>query len=232
MKRSDLRGIVFDLDGTLCCYEVGIAEALVNSLADAGQSPHLFDPVESAALRFDRLWREHEARREDAHTICRRAFQQLLAEAGSPNESLASELSRTYSRLRLASVALFPGTRESLASLRLRYRLGLLTNGPSDLQWGKIRRLSIGSLFDAIVVAGDVGHYKPDARAFRWTAKQLKLRCREIMFVGDSPSTDIAGARAAGFYSAWIRTPNTETVPEIAADLVIDDLRELRKVLL
>ncbi len=232
MKRSDLRGIVFDLDGTLCHYEVGIAEALADSLTRTGNPRNMLGVLGSAAERLDNLWREYESRRSSAAEICFRAFRELLIEAGSPNEPLAAKLSETYSRIRLASVALYPGAYESLAALRPCYRIGLLTNGPSDLQWGKIHRLSIEPLFDTIVVAGDVGSYKPDARAFRLTAKQLGLRSKEIIFVGDSPSADIAGARAAGFYSAWIRHPRVEIAPEAAADLVIDDLRELRKVLL
>ncbi len=232
MKRSDLRGIVFDLDGTLCHYEVGIAEALSDSLMRTGNPRDMFGVLESAADRFDDLWRKYESRRGSATEICFRSFRELLIEAGSPNEPLAGKLSEIYTRIRLASVALYPGAHESLAALRPCYRMGLLTNGPSDLQWGKIRRLSIEPLFDTIVVAGDVGRYKPDARAFRLTARQLGLRSEEIIFVGDSPSADIAGARAAGFYSAWIRHPRVEIAPETTADLVIDDLRELRKVLL
>jgi len=232
VKRSDVQGVVFDLDGTLCRYEVGIAEALAESLALAGKPRELFGPLEHVVARIDRLWREYEAQRESAAAICFRTFETLLREAGSPSNVLASTLSGTYSSIRLASVALYPGTRESLADLRPRYRLGLLTNGPSDLQWSKIRRLSIESLFDAIIVAGDIGHYKPDARAFRWVAKQLELPSEQIMFVGDSLSADIAGACAAGFYSAWIRSPEAENIPETPADFVIDDLRQLRKVLL
>ena len=232
MKRSDLRGIVFDLDGTLCHYEVGIAEAIANSLTRTGNPGDMLGALEGIANRFDDLWREYESRRGNAAEICFRAFRELLIESGSPDELLAGRLSEIYSRIRLASVALYPGVQESLAALRPCYRMGLLTNGPSDLQWSKIRRLSIEPLFDTIVVAGDVGRYKPDARAFRLTAKQLGLRGDEIIFVGDSPFADIAGARAAGFYSAWLRNPRVEIAPEIAADLVIDDLRELRKVLL
>ncbi len=232
VNRSDLRGIVFDLDGTLCHYKVGIAEALASCLVCAGQSPQMFGPLKSAATRFDRLWRDHESKHESAALIVRQAFQTLLCESGSPSDTLAAKLAKIYGEIRLASVALYPGASKSLVELRPRYRLGLLTNGPSDLQWSKIRHLSIEPLFDQIVVAGDVGHYKPDARAFRWTAKQLGLRCKEIVFVGDSPSADVAGARAAGLYCAWIRRTSTARIPEVVADVVVSDLRDLRKVLL
>ncbi|MBN1859546.1 HAD family hydrolase [Candidatus Bipolaricaulota bacterium] len=232
MKRSDLRGVVFDLDGTLCHYEIGIAEALSACLVQAGESPQTLGPLQQAGARFDRLWRDHESQHESANMICRHAFQTLLREHGSSSDTLAAKLSTIYAEIRLASVALYPGTAESLAALRPGYRLGLLTNGPSDLQWRKIRRLSIESLFDRIVVADDVGRYKPDVRIFRWTAKQLGLSCKEIVFVGDSPSADIAGARAAGLYCAWIHRASATRIPEIVADVVVTDLRELRKVLL
>lgn len=82
-------------------------------------------------------------------------------------------------------------------------RLGMITNGSSLVQNGKIEQLGIRSLFDVIVVSGEEGIQKPDPSIFRLTLDRLGAASQAAWFVGDHPVNDIAGARSAGLTAIW-----------------------------
>jgi HAD superfamily hydrolase (TIGR01509 family) len=142
------------------------------------------------------------------------------------------QLSEDYAAIRMPSVKLFPGARDLLVALRPAYRIGLLTNGPSEMQWTKIREMEIESLFDAIVVAGDIGIYKPDPRAFAAVLGKLGHEARDAVYVGDSLPMDIAGAAGAGLRSVWIRRNGERPDPELRPEHTLADVVELKEMLL
>jgi FMN phosphatase YigB (HAD superfamily) len=71
--------------------------------------------------------------------------------------------------------------------------------------------------FDAIVTSGEVGVAKPDARIFEIAARLLGVPTAAAWHVGDSLSTDVAGAHNAGLAAAiWLnrtRRPSDGAAP-------------------
>lgn len=92
-----------------------------------------------------------------------------------------------------------PGARRIVAELRKRYRVYAATNGLSSLQR---RRLSEFSL-DGIFISEEIGAIKPNADFFRYILHALSAAPSECLVVGDSLSSDIAGAQAAGIDCVW-----------------------------
>ena len=78
------------------------------------------------------------------------------------------------------------------------YILGAVTNGVSALQNMKLDTAGIRSLFDVVVVSGDIGIYKPDRRIFDEAARRAGVQNSECLFVGDHPVNDVQGALGAG----------------------------------
>ena len=100
---------------------------------------------------------------------------------------------------------------EALAILRklrdLGVRTAIVTNIPKDRtadQWRKIRTMGLDSLFDQIIVSGELDIHKPDRRIFDHAAGLLGVSNRECLFVGDDPASDVAGARNAGMEVLWL----------------------------
>lgn len=87
------------------------------------------------------------------------------------------------------------------------WRLGVLTNGPSDHQRRKFQVLQLERWIpgENIVVSGDCGILKPDVRLFRFAETKLGLNPVSTMLVGDSYENDILGAEAAGWQCFWLR---------------------------
>jgi len=224
--------VAFDLDGTLCYYAVSTQEAIAEALRRADCSTDLVGDPDEAAARYHALWWEMEHNGSSVASLRERVWQCLLAERGVEQTGLARELARTYAQVRVPSVRLYEGARELLCDLGDVYRLGLLTNGPSDMQWPKIEHLGLRSLFSVILVSGDVGVHKPDRLIFEQFLRLLGVPAKEVLFVGNSYRSDIVGAKDVGMHSAWIRDADAEESGNGAADIEINSLAVLRERLL
>jgi len=78
------------------------------------------------------------------------------------------------------------------------YRLGVLTNGPSDLQRAKMRAAGLDGLFEGVAISAEVGHGKPAPQAFAHVAAMLNVDAAQCVMVGDSIPRDVHGAIGAG----------------------------------
>ena len=100
------------------------------------------------------------------------------------------------------------------------------------MQWEKIGMLGFDQHFDALIVAGDVGIYKPDVRAFEKLLAKLEVAAEHSLFVGDSYCADILGAHNAGMHTAWIKRTESDMTDSVQPTLVRSDTSSLREVLL
>jgi putative hydrolase of the HAD superfamily len=154
-----------------------------------------------------------------------------LAGYGIHDEVLAADLARAFPGIRRQQFELFPGAAALLGELRADgYLLGLLTNGPPDLQRAKIRATGIEDAFDAVAISGEVGVGKPNPDVFRFVLAGLGVDASEAVMVGDNPKRDIGGGQAVGMRAIRI-DPNGYGRPEgMNADAEIDDITQVRGV--
>ncbi|RED86581.1 HAD family hydrolase [Cohnella phaseoli] len=95
--------------------------------------------------------------------------------------------------------------REVVLELKKRYKTGLITNGKTAIQYGKIDRLGIRDDFDLILVSEEAGIKKPDPRIFELALERLRLQPEECVYVGDHPVNDMEGASQIGIGGIWMK---------------------------
>ena len=85
-------------------------------------------------------------------------------------------------------------------------KLGIITNGPSEHQWSKVKALGVEKWIDRenIIVSGDHGINKPDVRIFEIMQEKLQLPIDSLYYIGDLLENDIVGANNAGWKAIWI----------------------------
>jgi HAD superfamily hydrolase (TIGR01509 family) len=111
-----------------------------------------------------------------------------------------------YKRMCVDMVDMFvipePGARDLLAELRQRgVPYAILTNGWSPLQQAKAKCVG----FDGpVLVSADLGIQKPEPAGYAALAAALGASPDEIAFVGDTPSSDVAGALRVGMFAVWL----------------------------
>ena len=128
------------------------------------------------------------------------------------------------------------GTFDAVAALSdAGYQLGCITNTLADgaAIRAMLRRHGFEAMMRSVVVSTEEGRRKPCRTLFEKSMRELAVAPAESVFVGDSPTHDVGGARAAGMFAVLTRQYVTRPYPDDAPrpDAVIDHLRELAGVL-
>ena len=112
-------------------------------------------------------------------------------------------------------------------------RLGIITNGPSEHQWSKIKTLGVERWIDKenIIVSGDYSINKPDVRIFEIMQEKLQLPNDFLYYIGDSIENDIVGANNAGWKSIWINRYKQKSSKEVDIYKIAENNNELFEII-
>lgn len=102
-------------------------------------------------------------------------------------------------------VGLHPNTETMLKGFRDKgIPVGVVTNGGTETQWGKLRKTGIADLVTACVVSQEFGSWKPDPAVFNHALHLIGADAESTLFVGDNSEHDILGAIGVGMRTAWM----------------------------
>ena len=112
-------------------------------------------------------------------------------------------------------------------------KLGIITNGPSEHQWAKIKALGVEKWIakENIIVSGDYGINKPDVRIFEIMKEKLQLPNDSLYYIGDSIENDIVGANNAGWKSIWINRYKQKSPKEVDIYKIAENNNELFEII-
>jgi putative hydrolase of the HAD superfamily len=159
------------------------------------------------------------------------SWRTALLRSGVDDRQLAAELAEAFPNLRRQKHIVYPDTVPVLSDLSQTCSLGLLTNGAPDLQRRKIEGAGLWAFFNEVLISGEIGIGKPDRRIFEMLVAKLKSRVETTLMIGNSLSTDIAGAQEAGLRAVWINRTGKTRENSVAPDWEISSLNELASIL-
>lgn len=128
------------------------------------------------------------------------------------------------------AVTPLPDALEVLATLKSRYRIGIISNtvGSGDRELAEVlSRAGMTDLIDSLVTSRDFGRAKPDPAIYIEGARRLGVPLSLTCMVGDRLDTDVAGAINSGIPSIWLRHPGAAPNAEIVPTHVITGLKEI-----
>jgi putative hydrolase of the HAD superfamily len=133
-----------------------------------------------------------------------------------------------------------PPMDSAIAAVQLlakKYPLALI----SDTAWtpGRVLRQlfahhKILDCFRVLIFSGEIGVTKPHPQMFQLALNGLGIQPHECLHIGDLQRTDIAGAKAVGMHTAWIRRPiyAGNEQQDHGPDVVVRSVMETAKKLL
>ena len=226
------KAVLFDLDDTLCDYAAArearlrIAFKRYAACKERGREGIDLDRMIAASIQLHPHGADH--------------FGELFSRFGVDDPAEASAAADWYRTNRFHGLKLFPGVDEVFRIVReglSRHRasashpLGIVTNGPAEVQRAKLDLLGIKSLVDFAVVSEEFGVAKPDPSIFHEALRRAGVDAGEAVFVGDSVEFDMVGARDAGIPSVWVNRNGatwTESGPPPTREVrSLDDLPRL-----
>ena len=222
MLTRAIKAVLFDLDGTLYDRD-RLAVALF-------EEQYAEFASELRGVARERFLRDVHAMDDHGHGSKEDGYAKLV-QAWGLEAALADRLFAHFWRRFDGHCRLDSGTLDVLDELRRRgMKLGIITNGPREMQRRKLAVLGLDRSFDTVVVSGEEGVRKPDAEIFRRALTRLGVAAHEALFVGDHPVADIEGAHGAGLRPVWMFVPYW-TPPTVPDPFVIGSLSELMPIL-
>jgi len=213
------RAIFFDADDTLFDYPQAERAALLACLAgfQVRCGPETFIAV--YRRHNHDVWREFERGETDQATLRVERFRRLAAELELPGLPL-EKVSTFYLEALACQSQLLPGALETIRGLAARFPLALITNGIAAVQNKRFAASPITPYFRSIVISEEVGIAKPDPCIFRPALEKLGVKAGDVLYAGDSVTSDMAAARNAGMDFCWIN-PSGAPAPAGFAPLFI-----------
>ncbi len=203
--------IIFDLDGTLIKHTWQLDQITKTLWARFA--------AELAPVTHDEFYKLFWAKNEDmwymavdgvldGETANKYSYINTLR-ALRQDTTLAEPMARYWNELVLDKAVPFEDTFTVLDALRKNYTTGILTNGFTTLQRGKINRHNLAAHVDFTLIAEEVGHYKPDKEIF-FKALQMagNISPWQTLYVGDNLIADIQGAQEVGIKPIFINPSN------------------------
>ncbi len=191
----DAGGVLLDLDYAFVkrLTDARGCDASIRDLseAEAHARKSIHDRVAGGG-RVGEAWRDY--------------FRILLTRVGvAPEacEEVIDTLWDAHQRFGLWTVAI-PGAVETVRTLkRAGYRIGVVSNAEGRVE-KDLAAAGYDDLLEVVVDSHVVGVEKPDPAIFRIALERLSADASSAVFVGDVPSVDVNGARAAGIRAVLV----------------------------
>ena len=125
------------------------------------------------------------------------------------------------------------GAANLLNTLRGRVKLGIITNGFTELQQVRLERTGFRDHFDVLIISEQVGAAKPHPYIFEHALSAMGHPSRDkVLMVGDNPDSDILGGLNAGLHTCWVNADNKAEPTDIKPHYQVSSLTELESLLM
>ena len=208
---SEVRALIFDLDGTLIDSKLDLALAVNAALAEMGRGPlsHelIFSYVGKGAPSLIASALGDGATEED----CLRGLEFFI---------------KYYSVHKLDNTVLYPGVREALDALA-GMPMAVLTNKPVGASRGILQGLGLAGHFRFVYGGNSFERKKPDPMGVETILREFGVAAVQSMVIGDS-EVDVQTARNAGTWVCGVSYGfGSHRLAEYPPDILVDSLTEL-----
>ena len=163
----------------------------------------------------------------------------LVNDANGENDAndelvkLAHEIGAEFLRLTNKYFCLLPDTDKAVRYLASKYPLTIISNGFKEVQYYKFEHSGLAPYFTHTLISEEVGINKPQPGIFEIALERNGITADEALMIGDSYTSDIAGAKAAGIDQVWIKDErrNGLTDEGLTATYIIPKLTDIMHIL-
>jgi len=222
--------LLFDADNTLLDFNKGERCALMEVLTD---SPLAFsDEVYEVYHKInDDLWKKLEMGEIERSRLRVARFEQLFEHYGFNDDICGEMIDSKFLSVMSEQAYIIDGVYEVLEELSSKYELYLVTNASVAIQKKRLSKTEFDKYFKKYYISEEIGAHKPQKEFFEAVINDIGDPDRSrYLVIGDSLTSDIKGAVDSGLRCCFYNPEGIE-VSEIIPDYVIDDIRDLLKIL-
>jgi putative hydrolase of the HAD superfamily len=209
--------LFFDLDNTLWDFSTNSCLAMKQTLQQNNILEKLpsFDSYFQVYEQINKsLWSDYHSKKITKQTLIVERFARSFNEFGLFHPDW-KELNRQYLENMALQTALFPGTIETLSTLKGKgYQMHIITNGFSEVQNAKLNNCGLTVFFTKVFISEEIQTTKPHSRIFEHALKSTNALKKKSLMIGDSWETDIEGALAFGMDQIMFLNHNLHELPD------------------
>lgn len=231
--------LLLDFDDTLVDNSVVPAsvERACHAIAAAVPALSASALLDANSAAWRTYWPDVEQRcwlgEMDILDVSREVWRRALVACGHDDSAIVDLAFDTHHEIGREMDRLFDDVPDFLAALRKAgIAAAVVSNSSVRSQLARLEAVGLSRSFDAVVISGEIGVAKPDRAIFQEALDRLRLPSVDVWHVGDSLSTDVAGAAAAGIRTVWLNRRQRAIGPgDPRPDLEVASLRGLRDLL-
>ena len=224
--------ILFDADETLLDFDKDETQALTTIMKKYGIETS-DDNIKAYKEINLGLWKALERGEIDKPTLKKIRFTLFFEKIGFVTDEDHYKINEEYLANLSGGGNLLTGAKELIEKLKAEgYDLYIVTNGIEHTQKRRLTRAGILPCFTDIFVSETIGHQKPKKEYFDFVLSHIKEKdIGRVLLVGDSLTSDIAGAVNAGITCAWLRHDKAADYSAYQPDFIIDDISQVEALL-
>jgi len=220
--------IYFDLDNTLLDHnsaEEKAQQAIYKNNPEL-QTVSMKQWLETYQAINHQLWLKYQSGEIDRFELQRSRFHDSMAELGMDTVR-SNYIGDSYMQNYRDYWNWIEGAKEALEVISQKYQTGIITNGFRETQNLKFEKLNIRKYCSHLVISEEVGELKPHPKVFDHATELAGVERDQILYIGDSHSSDITGGYNAGWKTAWYTGKISRNGEAKIADLEFDNFDDL-----
>ena len=154
----------------------------------------------------------------------------IVPQRGKELIRLAHEIGAEFLRLTNKYFCLMPDAERVVKYLAAKYPLTIISNGFKEVQYYKFEHSGVAPYFTHTLISEEVGINKPQPEIFRIALERNGITAEEAVMIGDSYTSDIAGAKAAGMDQIWVKDDGLQVTGETAT-YIVPGITDIIKIL-
>ena len=212
-----VKAVLFDIDDTLLSFDGYVREAMKSGFARFGLCEYDDYMLDVFHKTNSGLWHSLERGELSFEELIKIRWNMIFANLGISADGV--EFEKYFREYLFDSAIVIDGAEELLEHLNGRYILCAASNGPYGQQVNRLEKSGLSKYFSHLFISGEIG------------AQGESIRPEEMMIVGDSLASDMAGGLGFGMQTCLYNPKHSPIPDETRIDFVVYDLREIKNIL-
>ena len=231
-----IKAVLIDIDNTLLDFDAYVQQAMRDGFEKFGLGRYEDSMYQVFWQINTEMWRGIEQGNLTYEELMASRWNRIFAELGISFDGVIFE---NYFKDALFESAIpVSGAMDALTRLEGNYILCVASNGPYEQQLNRLKKAGMLPFFSNLFISEKIGFSKPSEEFFSYCLNEINAERRqngkneilpsEVIMIGDSLESDMAGAINMGFKTCFFDKNKSGDAKGLPVDYIVDKPEDIR----